>query len=84
MNNRQSISKKLCCSGAVALIENDKGELVTAPSTSPENMCLTPECYKGAATIATTADMAMICELFTQLIQASEILGRDEGLRNEL
>jgi alpha-L-fucosidase 2 len=47
-------------------------------------MYLTPEGFEGATTIATTADMTMIRELFTQLIRASEILGRDEELRNEL
>jgi alpha-L-fucosidase 2 len=66
------------------LIENDKGELITAPSTSPENMYLTPEGFKGATTVATTADMAMIRELFSQLIRAAEVLDRDEELRNEL
>jgi alpha-L-fucosidase 2 len=47
-------------------------------------MYRTPEGFEGATTIATTADMAMIRELFTQLIRATEVLGRDEELRDEL
>jgi alpha-L-fucosidase 2 len=66
------------------LIEGEEGFLITAPSTSPENMYRTPEGYEGATTIATTADMAMIRELFTDLIRASEILGRTPEFREEL
>lgn len=66
------------------LVENDQGELITAPSTSPENIYLTSDGYRGATTIATTADMAMIRELFNQLIEAGEVLDRDAELRVRL
>ena len=66
------------------LVENEEEELITAPSTSPENMYLTPGGFRGATTIATTADMAMIRELFTQLVRAIEILRRDEGPRDDV
>ncbi|MFC1661986.1 glycoside hydrolase N-terminal domain-containing protein [Gemmatimonadota bacterium] len=66
------------------LIEGEDGNLITAPSTSPENLYRTPEGYDGATTIATTADLAMIRELFFDLIKAGEVLGRDPGLRDEL
>jgi alpha-L-fucosidase 2 len=66
------------------LIEGEDGYLITAPSTSPENLYRTPDGYDGATTIATTADAAMIRELFGDLIRAGEILDRDEGLRGEL
>ncbi len=59
------------------LVEGPEGYLITAPSTSPENLYLTPEGYIGATTIATTADMAMIRELFGQVVEAAEILDRD-------
>jgi alpha-L-fucosidase 2 len=65
------------------LIEGEDGYLITAPSTSPENLYLTPDGYAGAATVATTSDMAMIRELFTQVIEASEILDRDADLREQ-
>ena len=66
------------------LIEGDDDEFITSPSTSPENLYLTPEGYTGSTTIATTADMAMIRELFAELIRATDILDRDEELRDEL
>ena len=66
------------------LIEGPDGYLITAPSTSPENLYRTPDGYDGATTIATTADMAMIRELFADLIAAAEVLDRDEALREEL
>jgi alpha-L-fucosidase 2 len=66
------------------LIEGEDGYLITAPSTSPENLYKTPDGYEGATSIATTADMAMIRELFDDLIAASELLDRDAEFREEL
>ncbi len=66
------------------LIEGEDGYLITAPSTSPENLYKTPDGYEGATTIATTADMGMIRELFGDLIEASEVLDRDPDFREEL
>ena len=66
------------------LIEGEDGELVTAPSTSPENMYKTRAGYIGATTIMTTADLAMITELFSQSIRASETLGIDDAFRAKL
>jgi len=66
------------------LIEGEDGYLITAPSTSPENLYKTPDGYEGATSIATTADMGMIRELFGDLIAASEVLDRDAEFREEL
>jgi alpha-L-fucosidase 2 len=66
------------------LVEGPDGFLITAPSTSPENLYRTPEGFEGATTIATTGDMAMIRELFTGVISASERLGRDTVFRERL
>jgi alpha-L-fucosidase 2 len=66
------------------LVEGPEGYLITAPSTSPENLYLTPDGYAGATTIATTADLAMIRELFAMVLEAAEVLGRDQGLRAEI
>ncbi len=66
------------------LVEGEDGTLITAPSTSPENLYLTPEGYAGATTIATTGDMSMIRELFSQVIEAGEILDRDMEFRARL
>jgi len=66
------------------LIKDEKGYLITSPSTSPENIYKTPDGYKGATTIGTTADMAMIRELFKRTGEASRILNIDEKFRVKL
>ncbi len=66
------------------LTEGPDGYLVTAPSTSPENMYLTPEDYRGATLYGSTADMAMIRQHLLNTISASEILDLDGNLRYEI
>ena len=66
------------------LVEDKKGNLVTSPSTSPENMYLTPDGYKGATMYGGSADLAMIRECFQQTIKASEILNVDADFRLKL
>jgi len=58
------------------LVEKD-GQLLTAPSTSPENVYIHPTGYKGTVTIASAMDMEIIWDLFTNIIEASETLGED-------
>jgi len=62
------------------LTEAKDGYMVTAPTTSPENLYKTPEGYIGACLYGSTADMAMIRELFNNTISASHIAG-DEANR---
>ena len=59
------------------LIENPKvpGELITAPSTSPENEYKTDKGYHGMTCYGGTADLAIIRELFINTITAGKILG---------
>ena len=66
------------------LIEDKNGKLVTAPSTSPENIFITESGFKGSVSVATTMDMSLIWDLFTNVIQASEQLGIDASFRNTL
>ncbi|MCC6243530.1 MAG: glycoside hydrolase N-terminal domain-containing protein [Gemmatimonadaceae bacterium] len=66
------------------LIDGPDGTLITSPSTSPENRYRAPNGYVGATSIATTADMAIIRELFTQVIAAATVLQRDVALRDTL
>ena len=66
------------------LIEDENGYLVTAPSTSPENVFLDDDGKKREVAIAMTCDMVLIWDLFTNLIEASEALGVDEEFRNDL
>ena len=59
------------------LIENPKapGELITAPSTSPENEYITDKGYHGTTCYGGTADLAIIRELFLNTITAGKVLG---------
>jgi len=66
------------------LIEDENGYLITAPSTSPENVFLDENGKKREVGIAMTCDMVLIWDLFTNLIEASEVLGIDEEYRNNL
>ncbi|WP_160719791.1 glycoside hydrolase family 95 protein [Bacillus sp. USDA818B3_A] len=66
------------------LMEDGNGYLVTAPSTSPEHKFVTPEGKLAAVSMAATMDMSLIWELFTNCIEASEVLEMDEEFRNEI
>ncbi|GGE40712.1 alpha/beta hydrolase [Pullulanibacillus camelliae] len=64
------------------LFENDKGQLITAPSTSPENKFTVGQQSTGIS-IASTMDLSLIWELFSNCIVASEILEVDAELRRK-
>ena len=66
------------------LIEDGEGHLVTAPSTSPENGFILPDSGRSEVSIASTMDMALIWDLFTNCIEASGVLQVDEAFRAEL
>lgn len=67
------------------LVDNPKkpGELITAPSTSPENRFLL-DGKKLCTSYGGTADLAIIRELFTNTLQATSILGINDTLTSEL
>jgi alpha-L-fucosidase 2 len=63
------------------------GRWVTAPSTSPENSFYYVEGgekKRAAVGVATTMDLAIIRDLFANVIAASKILGTDAPLRQRL
>ena len=62
------------------LVEKD-GWLVTAPSVSPENTFVDDSGKKGSVSVATTMDMSIIWDLFTNIIEASKELGEDAAYR---
>lgn len=66
------------------LIENERGERVTNPSTSPENRFLTSEGEEIGVAVASTMDLALIRDVFGKCREASRILGdvppEDEAL----
>ena len=54
---------------------NKPNELITAPSTSPENEYVTDKGYHGTTCYGGTADLAIIRELFMNMQQARKSLG---------
>ena len=56
------------------LVEKD-GELITSPSTSPENHYRTPDGYRGRTVYGATADLAIIRECLTGALGAAKELG---------
>jgi alpha-L-fucosidase 2 len=66
------------------LVEDKSGMLITSPSTSPENIYITPNGYKGATMYGGSADLAMIRECFDKTIKASKILNIDTEFRTKL
>jgi alpha-L-fucosidase 2 len=66
------------------LVEDSKGNLITSPSTSPENIYITSSGYRGATLYGSTADLAIIRELFEQTVRASKALNTDEAFRSQL
>jgi alpha-L-fucosidase 2 len=66
------------------LVKDKRGFLITSPSTSPENVYITPDGFKGATLYGSTSDIAMIRECFMQTIKASEELQADVEFRSKL
>jgi alpha-L-fucosidase 2 len=66
------------------MITDKNGNLITSPSTSPENQYLTPDGFVGATMYGGTADLAMIRECFDKTIKASKVLNVDAKFRTEL
>lgn len=59
------------------LVERD-GELITSPGTSPENVYITDDGYKGATMYGSTADLAFIRQCLLDTRDAARTLGVDE------
>ncbi len=63
---------------------NNPKQLITAPSTSPENEYVTDNGYHGETCYGGTADLAIIRELFLNTATASQILGTDKAFKKKL
>jgi alpha-L-fucosidase 2 len=66
------------------LVEDGKGHLVTAPSTTPENKFKDAAGREQSVSVGTTMDLSIIRDLFASVRQASATLGVDAGLRDSL
>ena len=59
---------------------NHPETLITAPSTSPENEYITDKGYHGVTCYGGTADLAIIRELKTNILQAHRIMGKPHNI----
>lgn len=66
------------------IVKDQNDQYITSPSTSPENVYITDIGYKGATLYGGTADIAMIKELFVDLIGAINVLENDWDFKNKL
>ena len=66
------------------LIKDSAGKLITSPSTSPENGFITFTGVKGNTLFGGTADLAMIRELFLDVIAAQKILKNDSAFATSI
>ena len=66
------------------LIEDKDGNLVTCPSTSPENNFLDNEGRKCCASMMSTMDISIIRDLFNNCIAAINVLKVDNEFKEEL
>lgn len=62
------------------LTENAQGQLVTAPSVSPENTYLLQNGEKGSLCSGPSMDSQIITELYRDVIEAANILGIDDAI----
>jgi len=66
------------------LIRDQNGFLVTAPSTTPENVFKDGKGQRQGVSVATTMDMSIIRDLFSNVIDAANILGIDKAFQDTL
>lgn len=66
------------------MVTDKNGNLITSPSTSPENQYKLADGFVGATLYGGTADLAMIRECFDKTIKASQILNTDAAFRTKL
>ena len=66
------------------LVDNGKGKLVTGPSLSPENRYRGPDGEAVKLCMGPTMDMEITHELFSRVIEATELLSLDKEFRARL
>ncbi|WP_168122412.1 glycoside hydrolase family 95 protein [Paenibacillus sp. HB172176] len=66
------------------LVEDGEGNLVSVPSTSPENTFIVEDGQRSAVSMSSTMDIALMRELFANCIEAARILEEDVSFSDEL
>ena len=65
------------------LVEKD-GHLLTSPSTSPENLYLTDDGFRGATLYGATSDLAMVKECLLDAFEAAKVLNEDKDVQRQM
>lgn len=60
------------------LVKNDKGELITTPSVSPENVYIMKDGTRGCLCEGATMDIEILMELLGDYISACKVCGLDD------
>lgn len=68
----------------LAWMVEKNGELITSPSTSPENYYKMPDGFQGSTLYGGTADLAMTRECLTDALKAAIVLNTDKELQKEI
>lgn len=63
------------------LVKDHEGRLLTGPSVSPENVFKLPDGSQGSLCMGPTMDTQILHFLFNAVMEAGEIVGRDEKFR---
>ncbi|HKD74136.1 MAG TPA: glycoside hydrolase family 95 protein, partial [Ktedonobacterales bacterium] len=66
------------------LIPDDRGNLITSPSTSPEHHYRLPDGSTASVSAAATMDMELLWDLFTNCLEAGEILDLEPDLCHQI
>ncbi|MFB3164961.1 glycoside hydrolase family 95 protein [Neobacillus sp. 179-J 1A1 HS] len=66
------------------LVEDENGNLVSVPSTSPENTFIGPDGIHAAVSMSSTMDIALMWGLFTNCMESARILEVDHEFRREI
>ncbi|QMV42860.1 glycoside hydrolase family 95 protein [Cohnella cholangitidis] len=66
------------------LVEDENGNLVSSPSTSPENTFIAPDGSHVAVGMSSTMDIALMRELFANCMESYRILNETDGFGDTL
>jgi len=84
LNQIYPILKGSLLFGLDFLTQSPEGYLVSNPSHSPENRYFLPDGERATLTYASTTDIQVLTALFNNFLIASEVLGKDPDLSNEV
>ncbi|MFC2157032.1 glycoside hydrolase N-terminal domain-containing protein [Acidobacteriota bacterium] len=67
------------------LVEDpETGRLVSGPTTSPENRFIAPDGSRASLSMGPSMDQEIIWDVFTNCLEAAEILGAEDGITSRI